>query len=117
MDLEYGVDVRLRSEGSEIVKEWKSVAGYEPYGILVWIWRDLCLSILVNNDLTNNSGEAMVACLLGDIKASIPLEVYDFHKKEEILSFWDLFLTGGNQVTARRCLYSQYPPAKLSILT
>lgn len=106
MDLEYGVDISLIS-GENKIKEWKSVASYEPYGILVWIWRDLCLSILLNGEAVSSSGREVVACMLGDIKGSVPLETYDFLKKEEIFSSWDLFLAGGGPVTARKRLCSQ----------
>lgn len=74
----------------------------------MWIWRDLCLSILLNNEVIDGSGGAIVVDLLDDIKGSVPLETYDYLKKEEIFSFWDLFLAGGGPVTTRKRSCSQY---------
>lgn len=81
----------------------------------MWIWRDLCLSILLNHEEIDGSGGAIVADLLDDIKGSVPLETYDYLKKEEIFSFWDLFLAGGGLVTApkRSCSQYSHPPNSL----
>ncbi|KAL7266499.1 hypothetical protein RUND412_010954 [Rhizina undulata] len=90
-DVEIGV--KLLDNG-KLIKEWKYVQFEETFGILVWVWRDLLITLLVSG---KGSGEILdkVMSMLQEVKEVLPFFSFNQITGKMKLSLWDLFLEGG----------------------
>ncbi|KAL7267711.1 hypothetical protein RUND412_009690, partial [Rhizina undulata] len=97
-DVEIGV--KLLDNG-KLIKEWKYVQYEETFGILVWVWRDLLITLLVSGKRISGKGsedsetEDKVMALLQEVKEVLPFIYFDPITGKMNLSLWDLFLEGG----------------------
>ncbi|KAH0603613.1 uncharacterized protein H6S33_007272 [Morchella sextelata] len=87
-DLEYNRHVRLLSSKNTVIHSWRSVTGYDPFRIILWIWRDICLSILsrednnVSAEISEEKAGVVISRMLNDIRLCIPLDAYNFREKK-----------------------------------
>ncbi|KAL7266795.1 hypothetical protein RUND412_010642 [Rhizina undulata] len=100
------VGVKLLDKG-KLIKEWQYIQYEETFGILVWVWRHLLITLLVNGKGIGET-EDKVKALLHKIRDVLwPSIDFNLITREIKLSPWDIFLEGG-QVNRSSMALSDY---------